>query len=144
MENENKEQFMRIFQAFALIKEAKVLEHLKDADIIKLLLFCDNKGWMHYDFDGIKILLVGCAYNVKEFDPKTQHKLPEKSEGHIMFVPFIASRTKDKFKFKKMMSGYLKDNPETSEIVYYKDDEETPTVYKLKGEKSGKKERVLT
>lgn len=138
------EKFLRIFQAFALIKDSKVLEHLDDAQIIRMLLYCDDKGWMHYKFDGIKILLVACAYNLEKFDPKTQHQIPAESKGKIMFVPFVASRTKDKFTLKELLSGYLAEHPETEKIIFYKDDATQPTTYNLKGETSGKTERVST
>lgn len=138
---EQDRKFVKIMQAFALIREAKMLEHLSNADLIKNLLFADVKGFLHYYYEGKQMMFVGCAYMLPKFKGSTAHIMPLKSEGDILYIPWVISRVKDKTIPKKVLSDYLKEHPNTKQIVFYKGDSPTPTIMNRKGDESGRQEQ---
>ena len=140
MDGEVKGQIVKIIQAFVLVKESKVLEYLDDKQLLKVLLYCEARGWLHYKYEGKKMVFVGCGYNIPKFDEKTCHILPVKSEGEVLYVPFIVSIAQDNTLPKQAISEYLKEHPETRTVVYYKDDAKVPTIFNRKGASNGKRE----
>jgi len=134
-------QFVKIMQAFALVREAGMLQHLSNTQLIKVLLFCDVKGFLHYRYDGKQMVFVACGYMIPKFDAKTCHIIPLKSEGDILYIPWVISRAKDKTIPKSAISDYLKEHPNTKQIVFYKGDSPTPTIMNRKGGESGRQEQ---
>lgn len=132
------EKFVKIMQAFALIREAKMLQHLSNSKLIRVLLFCDIKGFLHYYYEGKQMMFVACAYMIPKFDEVTAHIIPLKGEGNVLYIPWVISRVMDKTAPKHILTDYLKEHPNTNQIVFYKGDSPTPTIVNRKGDESGR------
>lgn len=131
---ENEDKFVRVMQAFAMVREAKMLQHLQPWQLIKVLLFCDIKGFLHYKYDGKKMIFVACGYMLPKFDEATAHIIPMKSEGDVLYIPWVISRAEDKTVPKQVISEYIKEHPNTKQIVFYKGDSKMPTKFNRKVE----------
>jgi len=128
-------------QAYALVRESKILQHLGNSELIKALLYCDVKGYLHYSYDGKKIIFVACAYMIPKFEEETCHVIPLKSEGTVLYIAWVTSIAKDATVPRKILSDYLREHPEAVQIVFYKGESKTPTIVNKKGEKSGRQEQ---
>jgi hypothetical protein len=121
-------QYSKLFQAYALIKETKIFDNLDDAQLIKVLLWCESKGWLYYRFERQKVIFVACMYNIHKFDEKTCYVVPIKSEGNILFVPFLVNISGENIMPKQVLTEYLQRYPNTTQIVFYKGDSKQPTI----------------
>lgn len=131
---------IRIMQAFALVKEAEILKHLSDKELIKILVFCDTRGFLQYRYVGKLMIAVACTYMIPKFDESTCHIIPLKDEGNILYVPWVVNVAEDKTLLRKLISEFFKARTDIKQIIFYKDDSKVPTVINRKGEDSGKGE----
>jgi hypothetical protein len=141
-DNEVRARLTRLLLSYALIKRSKVLIHLDDQQLLKVLIYCDMKGWLHYKYEQDTLVFVACGYNIPEFVEGKNHILPVKSEGDVLYVPFVVSIAKDKTLPKQAISEYLKEHPNTRTVVFYKDDAEKPTIFNRKGDSDGEEKSV--
>lgn len=142
---EQETRFIRIFQIFGLVKETDMLPHLSDSEIIKVLLWCDIKGFLHCSYKDVQkdgktvrsMVFAACAYFIPKFEEKNCHIIPLKSEGDILYIAWLINKG-DKDLPRRMLTDFLKKHPDTRQIILYKGDAKIPTIFKRKkGEKSG-------
>jgi hypothetical protein len=138
--SELKNSLKNIFEAYALIKPSGVINWLSDAQLVRVLLYCESKNWLFYRYENDKMVFVACAYHIPKFDNDTCNVIPAESVGTILYIPFVVSIASDKTLPRKVMAEFLEKNPHTEQIVFHKDDSGIPTILKRRGEADGEKQ----
>lgn len=132
-----------LLQCLDLIIEGQLWPEKKASEILKILMYVNNKGWLYTSSVEGKLKAVICAYKIKEGDSLTQ--MPIKEEGNILYVPFVLSIEKNVNLFhiiRESCKLYLEENPEVEEIIL-EDKNNQIKRYKL-GENNGKRTIVTT
>lgn len=109
-----------LLKSLDLIIENKVWEDRKPSDILRILNYVHNKGWLYIPRENNEIIAIICAYRIKEITKDSLIKLPLKEEGDILYVPFVLSLNKKDNIFKiirNLMKTYLDENPNVNEII---------------------------
>lgn len=88
------------------------VEEMTDA-----ILYSHDKGYL---YTNKKANTFVCGYKIPEVNDKWRVTIPEEESGEIFFVNFAVSEDSDKWALLKMFRGYLKDNPDVKELVYYR------------------------
>ena len=86
---------------------------------MKTISHMHDRGWLYYTKSEGQIVTVVGAYRIKEFNEDKIDIMPDKEEGNILFINFAASTSKHKVTLKKMLSKYLKENPDITEMYFY-------------------------
>lgn len=79
--------------------------------------YAHKKGYLYLGFNGDDVDLVGIGFRTKSVDKYTGDSLPEKESGDILYVPVLASKSKDKLKLIKMLRYYMSIN-KVNKIAY--------------------------
>lgn len=118
---EKLDQLKLIMQATKVVMDSDVCPESprRFSEWFRMMMFCHQKGYLFLGFNGNKVDLVAVAYRVPDVDQKTGDVFPEEESGNILYVPIVASISKDKSKLTKLLKFYLKDNPDVSEIAYH-------------------------
>lgn len=122
-----------------LIIKSKVRPETTPEEWLKIVSYLYDKNWLHYGYEGTKVVTVLAAYRIKEFDEMKESQLPKKEEGNIIYVPFAASISKDKMIIRRITSEYVAKHPETEQIIFKDYAKNKFIVLKLKGEDDGRK-----
>ena len=109
-----------IFQALDIICESKLWQDKKPSEILKILLYMHNKGWLYTPIIDGKVQAVIGAYRIDEVTDEKLVKLPKDNSGKILYIPFVISLTKEDNMYEVVRSAmreYLKENTDIEEII---------------------------
>lgn len=109
-----------IFKALDIITEEKLWDDKKPSEILRILLYVHNKGWLYTPTSDGEVVAIICAYRIKEINEDGLRKLPLDEDGKILYVPFVLSIKKDDNLFhivREACSIYLNENRDIEEIV---------------------------
>lgn len=109
-----------IFQALDIICESRLWQDKTPSEILKILLYMHNKGWLYTPIIDGKVQAVIGAYRIDEVTDEKLVKLPKDNSGKILYIPFVISLTKEDNMYevvRSAMKQYLKENPDIEEIV---------------------------
>lgn len=84
-----------------LINKFNLCPQMSREEWLKIIIYMDEKGWIHPIFDNKKIVGMWGGWRIKEFTDKVFDSLPLKEEGMILYIPFACSESKDRFCFLK-------------------------------------------
>ena len=70
--------------------------------------FSHKKGYLYLGFDNLThdVDFVAIGFRVKKVFTDTGKVIPNNEEGDILYVPILASKSKDRYKTLKMLSFY--------------------------------------
>lgn len=85
-----------------------------------MVLFAHQKGYLYVGTDPntSHIDLVVIGYRVPEITTDCGKELPLEESGKILYVPMLASTSKDRTKLIKILRFYLKSNQDIERIAY--------------------------
>ena len=129
-----------ILKSLDIIIEEKVWEDKKPSEILRILMYLHNKGWLFFSKINGEIKAILSAYRINEVTDDSLKTLPVDENGHILYVPFVLSLNKNENLFhiiREATNIYLKDNPDIEEIVL-EDKNNQIKRYSLKGALNGK------
>jgi len=109
-----------IFQALDIIIGGKLWEEKKPSEILRILLYMHNKGWLYTPIVDGKVQAVIGAYRILEVTDENLVKLPTDNLGKILYIPFVISLSKEDNMYevvRNSMREYIKENPDIEEIV---------------------------
>lgn len=130
-----------ILKSLDIIIEEKVWADKKPSEILRILMYLHNKGWLFFSKINGEIKAILSAYRINEVTDDSLKTLPVDENGHILYVPFVLSLNKNENLFhiiREATNIYLKDNPDIEEIVL-EDKNNQIKRYSLKGALNGKK-----
>ncbi len=100
--------------------EANIFPEASIRDWVKDLLYLHSKGFLFGSFDSNDNLkLVACLYRVPEILKEYPKQYPEKSEGNILYVAWVASIDNDNVALKRMVTSYLNANKDVDTICFH-------------------------
>lgn len=129
-----------ILKSLDIIIEEKLWEDKKPSEILRILMYLHNKGWLFFSKIDNEIKAIISAYRIKYVTDDSLKTLPVDENGHILYVPFVLSLNKNENLFhivREATNIYLKDNPDIEEIVL-EDKNNQIKRYSLKGALNGK------
>lgn len=87
---------------------------------MRRLLYMHKKRWLYCSVKGSELIAVVGAFRIREWDEKYLDRLPEKEEGEILYVPFIAAEGNIPIAPLRLLRYCLRENPGVREVIYYK------------------------
>ena len=98
-------------ECFQLLLESGVCPETSPREWVPLLLYLHRKGWLFASAgpDG-HVNAVACAYRVPNLSDQTTDVLPRIERGGILYVPFYASKARQRMTALRLLRSYLKDN----------------------------------
>lgn len=131
-----------LLKSLDLIIENQLWPEKKPSEVLRILLYTQERGWIYTpNIDG-DIKAVICAYRIKDVSDESLTKMPVKDEGNILYVPFIVSTEKDKSLFHVIRESckiYLEQNPDIEELAF-EDKNNNIKRYNLKGALNGQEQ----
>lgn len=124
---------------YSFVKRSKVAPANSSQELLKTLAYLHCKNWLYYSQENGKLVTVIGAYRIKEFNKEKITVMPEEEEGDILFIPINASTSKDKLIYRKLLKGYLEENPNVNELIFHDRNSNEIKRYPLK-----RKENVAT
>lgn len=121
--------------------EEKLWPDRKPSQILKILNYVYNKGWLYTTSSNGKVKAVVCGYRILEVNEETLVKLPTEEEGKILYIPFVISLNKEDNIYKivrESLNIFLKENQDLTEMII-EDKNNNLKRYALKGESNGEK-----
>lgn len=90
-------------KAFKLVVEHGMWADKGNRYIAKVLTYAHENNYLWLGKENGEIKAVAIAYRIK--DPKDHAKIPEKSEGEILYVPLLVSKGSRSLPLKMMRSA---------------------------------------
>lgn len=107
-------------KCFVMACKSNVCPDSPREDLMKAILFSHEKGYLLTNRDASAFANVYRVKNETEI-----YKIPEVEEGSLAYVNFAVSEEKNPFVLLKMLRGYVKDNPEVKELIYFRRNSDT-------------------
>ncbi|HTL48365.1 MAG TPA: hypothetical protein VL688_09950 [Verrucomicrobiae bacterium] len=105
---------------YELVLSSEACPHLLPAQWMSTLLYMHRRRWLYCSVKGSQLNAVLGAYRIKAWDEKGKDKMPEKEEGDILYIPFVASEGKIPIAVRRLVKYCLRENPGIKKIVYYR------------------------
>lgn len=137
-------QYGLILKALDIIIETKLWPDRKPSEILKILNYISNKGWLYTTSIETDIKTIVCGYRIQEVTDDNLVKLPIEETGTILYIPFVISLNKEDNIYRivrESLSIFLKENQDLTEIVI-EDKNHKIKRYNLKGELHGEEPTV--
>lgn len=137
----NKEDIIKRLRKIAILFARKrTCNNGSIARWLKIVHYAHNHGFLYVGFEGDDVDLACIAYRTEADDPKHGDVLPLTEEGDSLYVCAVASRTKDTHKLRRLLTWYLRENPQVTSLTYHKRNSEDYVTKRLKV-RNGKKQK---
>ena len=107
-----------LIKVFKLIVASNVCPGTVITEWPKYILYLHKKGWLRSGFEDGELTVIAAAYRVPDLDKKTLNVYPTEEKGDILYIPFMASVTGDRFLPKKILTRVLKKYPDVNRIAF--------------------------
>lgn len=134
-----------ILQSLDIIIEEKLWSNRKPSEILKILNYVSNKGWLYTTSIDNQVKTVICGYRIPEVTDENLVRLPIKEYGKILYIPFVISLNKEDNMYRvvrEALNIFLKENQDLTEMVI-EDKNNQIKRYKL-GANNGEESTVRT
>lgn len=134
--------FDLITKSLDILVENKLWKDRKPSEILKILMYVNDKKWLYSSIVDNEIRAIICAYRIQNVDEENLTKLPVTDVGNILYIPFVLSINKEDNIFriiKESLSIYLENNPDIKEIVLENKNNRIKR-FNIKGDCNGKKQ----
>lgn len=92
------------------VKKYNLCPTMSQEKWLQILLYMQEKGWVHYMMEDDNIVGMWGGWRVKKYNKKVLMALPVEEEGRVLYIPFACSEAKNRFIFLRELRMYLKDN----------------------------------
>lgn len=116
-----KQQAGLLVMIYAFLKKNKVYDNIPMGDLLKDLYYLHKKGWLYVTIVNGRVEVAVAMYRIPEFKPEIVDKYPEKEEGNILYIPFMASEAVSKIKPLRYLRSFLKKNPDIKQVIFDRD-----------------------
>lgn len=104
-------------RCFEMVVNQNVCPQTPRSEMMQILEYCHEKGWL---YTNPKANAFVRCYRIPVVDKKFDEILPKEEEGQILYVNFAVSEDDEPSSLLKILRGYLLNNPEVKEMVYYR------------------------
>lgn len=105
-------------KVYDLVLASEACPHLLPAQWMSRLLYMHRRGWLYCSVKGSELMAVAGAFRIRQWDEKYRDKLPEKEEGDLLYVPFVASEGKIPVAVLRLLRYCLRENPGIKKVIY--------------------------
>lgn len=140
--DKGEQMIFRLCQAFEFVRKGGILDYFSDAELFKVLVWCECRGFLHYKFDDGKLVFLACRYLIPKFDEDTCHKVPHKHEGKILYIPWGINKSEPST-IRQELKKYL-DEHEVETVILYNKKSTKPSIFNRKGVKNGREQKTRT
>jgi len=114
-----------LFNIYGILLKSGVCPETKKGEWLKTISEMHVRGMLYYGNEDGQVKVVVGAWKIKEFNEKVIDMIPEKEEGNILYVSFMASMAQDKTLPRKLLNNYLQNHQEVDEVVFYERNSDT-------------------
>lgn len=82
-----------------LIKKHSLCPQMSKEKWLQIILYMQEKEWIHYLSESNKIIGMWGGWRVKEYSDKILEALPTEEEGDVLYIPFACSESKERLIF---------------------------------------------
>lgn len=133
-----------ILKVYNFIKRSGVCPETTMEEWLATLTNLHTKGFLHYGHEGDEIKVVVGAFRIPTFDGKPIKETPEKEEGNILYVDFMASEAQDKWLPRRMLTEHINKFPIEKIVFYKRNSDDNFRIVDLKERENVKQETELT
>lgn len=106
-----------IQRCFDMVVKENVCPETPRSEMMQIISYCHDKGWL---YTNPKANAFVCCYKIPKVDKQYDETLPTEEVGEILYVNFAVSESDEPASLLKILRGYLLNNPEVKEMVYYR------------------------